>query len=269
MKKYASALLILCMLVISLLSCSQASGAPIPTLDRIINAGKIRVGISLSAPPIGFRDDTGTPRGYDADWANKMAEILGVDVEFVDVDGDTRISALVSGRVDVVFANMTGNLQRAKTINFSIPYLKCGIKMITRPDVPYHNIEELNDPKVRIVVGRGTTGEDLALAHAPNAEIIYVPNWTDMILQLRQGKADVGFEDNTNVDYTAKESGGELVARDRMYSSDPICIGLPKGDPDFVRWVDMFVSWQITQGWQAETYEKWWGESPGEMKSVW
>ena len=269
MKKQASVLLILCMLAVALLCCGQASGASVPTLDRIIDSGKLRVGVALSGPPIGFRDDTGNPMGYDVDWANRMAEILDVKVEFVDVDGDTRISALVSGRVDVVFANMTGNLQRAKTIDFSIPYLKCGIKMLTRADVPYNDIEDLNDPKVKIVVGRGTTGEDLALAHAPKAEIIYVPNFTDQILQLKQGKADVAFEDNTIVDYAAKESGGALVARDRMYSSDPICVGLPKGDIEFVRWVDMFVSWQITQGWQAATYEKWWGVPPGEMKSLW
>ena len=94
-------------------------------------------------------------------------------------------------------------------------------------------------------------------------------SFTDQLLQLRQGKADVTFEDNTIVDYAAKESRGALEAKDRLYTSDPICIGLPKGDIEFVRWVDMFVSWQITQGWQAETYEKWWGVPPGEMKSIW
>lgn len=248
---------------------TETTGSGSPTMDRILESGKIRIGLSLNGPPIGFRDDKGQPQGYDVDWANKMAEILGVELEVVDVDGETRIPALTSGRVDVIFANITGNLERAKTIDFSIPYLKCGIKMITPADSPYKTVEDLNKPDVKVVVGRGTTGEELVLKYAPQAEIIFVPNFTDQILQLEQGKADAAFEDNTIVDYAAKNSGGKLVAQEKRYTSDPICVGMPKGDLEFVRWVDMFVSWQITQGFQAETYEKWWGVAPGEMTAIW
>ena len=141
--------------------------------------------------------------------------------------------------------------------------------MISRAGLPYRTIDDLNNPNVRVVVGRGTTGEDLVLARAPRAQITYVPNFTDSILMLTTDKADVSFEDNTIVDYAAKESGGLLVAHEGLYSSDPICIGLPKGDMEYVRWVDMFVSWMITQGWQAEIYEKWWGEPPAELKTLW
>jgi len=247
----------------------DASSSGSATLDRIIAAGKIRIGLSLNGAPIGFRDDTGTPMGYDVDWATKMAEILGVKLEVVDVDGETRIPALTSGRVDVIFANITGNLERAKTIDFSIPYLKSGIKMITPADSTYKTIADLNDPSIKVVVGRGTTGEDLVLKGAPKATLIYVPNFTDQILQLQQGKADAAFEDSTIVDYAAKNSAGKLVAQEKQYTSDPICVGMPKGDLEFVRWVDMFVSWQITQGFQADTYQKWWGVAPSEMKSLW
>jgi len=274
MKKFLAVFLAVCMLAVLLAGCAPRGGAQggetrISSIDRIKESGKLRVGVSLGGPPIAFRDDMGQPRGYDIDWALKMAEILDVQVEWVEVDGDTRITSLMSGRTDVVFNNITGNLTRAQRIDFSIPYLKCGIKMITRAGLPYRTIDDLNDPKVKVVVGRGTTGEDLVLARAPRADITYVPNFTDSILQLTTGKADVSFEDNTIVDYAAKESGGLLVAQEGLYSSDPICIGLPKGDLEFVRWVDMFVSWMITQGWQAEIYEKWWGEPPAELKSLW
>ena len=272
--KKSIGLLVLCVLIVLMAACgpsrgSQGSDAKISTLDRIKESGKLRVGTSLGGPPIAFRDDSGKPRGYDVDWAEKMAELLGVEVEWVEVDGDTRITSLIAGRVDVVFNNITGNLARAQRINFSIPYLQCGIKMLVRAGLPYKKIEDLNDPRVKVVVGRGTTGEELVLAYAPKAQIVNVPNFTDSVLQLQTGKADASFEDNTIVDYAAKQSGGVLVAPEGLYSSDPICIGLPKGDLEYVRWVDMFVSWMITQGWQAEIYEKWWGEPPAPLKSLW
>lgn len=280
MKKLLSLFLVLMLILaagMSMVSCGASSGGEKAassssgggTMERILESGVLRAGIALNGPPIGFRDDKGVPCGYDVDFANKMAETLGVKLEIIDVDGETRIPAITSGRVDVIFANITGNLERAKTISFSIPYLKAGIKMLTPAGSPYKTVEDLNKPGVRVVVGRGTTGEDLALKYAPNAEIIYVPNFTDQVLQLQQGKADAAFEDSTLVDYAASQSNGTLEAQEKRYTSDPICIGFAKGDPDFARWVDMFVSWQITQGFQAETYKKWWGVEPGDMTAIW
>ncbi len=240
------------------------------TLQRIIDSGVLRAGVALNGPPIGGRDDKGQPYGYDVDFAQKMADTLGVKLEITDVDGETRIPALTSGRVDIVFANITGNLQRAKTIDFSIPYLKCGIKMMVRSGAPYQVLEDLNKSGVKIAVGRGTTGEDLATKFASKAEIVYVQNFTDQTLLLKQEKVDAIFEDSTLLDFTAAQSKGELIARPKMYTSDPICIGMPKGDLEFVRWVDMFVSWMISSGWQKETYNKWWGQDPSsDLAALW
>lgn len=251
-------------------TAAPAGGTAGPsTLERIQNAGVIRVGISLNGPPIGGRDDKGEPYGYDVDFAQKLADTLGVKMELIDVDGSTRIPALTSGRVDIVFANITGNLERAKSVDFSIPYLRCGIKMMVRAGSPYQNIEDLNRSDIKIGVARGSTGEDLAIKFAPNAELVYVTDFTDQVLLLRQSKVDATFEDNTLIDFTAGQSEGSFVALPRLYTSDPICIGLPKGDIEFVRWVDMFVSWMISSGWQAETYEKWWGMPPAPLVSIW
>ena len=239
-------------------------------LQGIIDSGVLRAGIALNGPPIGGRDDKGQPYGYDVDFARKMADTLGVKLEITDVDGETRIPALTSGRVDIVFANMTGNLERAKSINFSTPYLRAGIKMLVKNGSPYASVEDLNKPGIKIAVARGTTGEELALSYAPAAELVYVANFTDQTLLLKQGKVDATFEDSTLIDFTAGQSNGDLTAPPKLYTSDPICIGMPKGDMEFVRWVDMFVSWMISSGWQKETYLKWWGTEPtAELVALW
>lgn len=234
-----------------------------------MDRGVLRAGIALNGPPIGGRDDKGQPYGYDVDFAQKFADTLGVKLEITDVDGETRIPALTSGRVDIVFANMTGNLERAKSINFSIPYLRCGIKMMVRKGSTFQTVEDLNKPGIKIAVARGTTGEDLALKYAPQAELVYVTNFTDQTLLMKQGKVDATFEDSTLIDFTAGQSKGELVALPKLYTSDPICIGLPKGDMEYVRYVDMFVSWMISSGFQRETYMKWWGTEPTEYLAIW
>lgn len=268
-------------LLVALVSCgrnqasaSEQGGAQTSSttnmLQDIIDSGVLKAGIALNGPPIGGRDDKGQPYGYDVDFAKKMADTLGVKLEITEVDGETRIPALTSGRVDIVFANMTGNLERAKSINFSTPYLRVGIKMMVKNGSPYASVEDLNKPGIKIAVARGTTGEELALTYAPAAELVYVANFTDQILLLKQGKVDATFEDSTLIDFTAGQSNGELTAPPKLYTSDPICIGMPKGDMEFVRWVDMFVSWMISSGWQMETYLKWWGTEPtAELVALW
>jgi polar amino acid transport system substrate-binding protein len=231
--------------------------------------GKLIAGIALGGIPMGFYDDAGNPSGYDTDWAKQMADALGVELEVVEVDGETRIAALTSGRIDVAFANMTGNLTRAQVVGMSIPYLRVGIKMLTRRDSNLKSIDDLNNPNITVAVGRGTTGEELVMTRAPQAKLSYVNSFTDEVLQLEQGKCDAAFEDSILIDYAAKNSGGSLVAPPDLYSSDPICVGVPLGDPHFLYWVNEFVSWNITQGFQQATYEKWWGEPPAELAAIW
>ena len=240
-----------------------------PTLDKILADGKIVVGCSLSGMPIGGYDENGDPCGYDVDWAHRLAEVLGVELEIVDVNGDTRMPALVSGQIDVIIANITGNLTRAQTIDFSIPYLRCGIKMMTQTGSKYHTIQDLNTPEAKVGIGRGTTGEDLVLKNAPNATLTYVDAFTDLQVLLEQGRVDAIFEDSTLIDYAAGKSEGKLEAQDGLYTSDPICLGARKGDIEFVRYLDMFVSWQISSGWQRDTYHKWWGVDPSGMTFIW
>lgn len=264
MKKLA--LILVLVLALGLFSTALAEES---TIDRILQQGYITVGVSLGGMPIGGYDENGDPCGYDWDFANKLAETLGVELRYEDCNGDTRIPLLTSGQIDCFFANCTGNLTRAQTIDFSIPYLRCGIKMLTATGSQYKVIEDLDNPDAKVAVGRGTTGEELVLKFAPNANITYCDMFTDQQLLLEQGRVDAVFEDSTLVDYAAGNSDGKLEAQDKLYTSDPICIGARKGDIEWVRFLDMFVSWQISSGWQSETYYKWWGTEPSGMQYLW
>ena len=130
-------------------------------------------------------------------------------------------------------------------------------------------VSDLNDPKYTVAVGTGSTGEQLVLEMAPNCNITYVTSFADQCLAIQEGKADAIFEDGTSIDYMAGQSD-YMTAEAMVYTSDPICIGFAKGDADFARYLDMFVSNMITSGWQAETYYKWFGsEYTGTLHTLW
>lgn len=277
MKKLAALALGAVLLTTSLAGCGSKPGSDASAggaaagskLNDIIEKGKIVIGVNPPGEPICFYDNAGNLIGYDIDWANKLAETLGVEVEFVETTGEARLSAVTSGRVDLIFANITGSLERAKSINFSIPYLRTGIKMLTAKGSAYKTIAELNTPDARVALAPGTTMEALVLDMAPNATLVYVDSYPDQLLNLKEGKCDAILEDGTSIDYAAGQNTS-LEAQPTVYTSDPICVGYAKGDADFARFIDMFVSQMISNGFQAETYQKWFGsEYTGTLTTIW
>jgi polar amino acid transport system substrate-binding protein len=247
------------------LSVSASAGK----MEDIRKAGVVRIGVSLGGEPVGFRDDQNNPVGYDVDVATLLAEKLGVKVEFTDVSGDARISMLVSGQLDIVVANTSVTLERAKSVDFSIPYNRAGLRIIVQKDSGITALEGLKGKK--IVVGRGTTGETFIKKAAPEAELVYTDTFApDGVLLLQQKRVDAAIEDSSLLDFLATKNPN-LVTLPGLYSNDPIGIAVAKGDPEFVRWLDMFVSEYIQSGAYAANYKKWWGENanPPELKPIW
>ena len=236
-------------------------------LQRIIAAGAIKVGVCLSAEPAGFRDGEGRPRGYDVDVATQLAAALDVNLELVEVTGPTRMPQLLSGMIDVIACNITATTERARVIDFSFPYLRTGIKLLIQRNSGIRGFDDIGNR--RLVVGRGTTGETMAGLRAPDAQLTYVENPGQAILLMRQGQADAYIEDSLTVDYIAAAYPDQLEVLPEIYSSDAICFGIRKGNPDFLRWLDLFASTYVSSGSYDATYAKWWGEAPPVLTPIW
>ena len=78
----------------------------------------IRIGLSLFVP-WSMRDKNGDLIGFELDVGRKLAEDMGVEVEFVPTSWDGIIPALVSGNFDVIISGMSVTAQRNLTINFT------------------------------------------------------------------------------------------------------------------------------------------------------
>jgi len=68
--------------------------------------GTLVVGITDFAP-MDYKDDNGEWIGFDADMAKIVAEKLGVECQFVEIDWDNKIMEIDSKNIDVVWNGMT------------------------------------------------------------------------------------------------------------------------------------------------------------------
>ena len=91
--------------------------------QAIIDRGVLRVGVKNAVPGFGLQDTlTGEYSGMEIDIATKLAEYLGVEVEFTTVTAATRTELLDSGDIDCVLATFTITDERKESWDFSTPY---------------------------------------------------------------------------------------------------------------------------------------------------
>ena len=89
-----AAILILCGTA-SFASCTSNDDNPSavqPTIERITERGKLLVGTTGDYRPLSYREDDGNYWGFGIEMAQKIAERIGVGIEFVQTSWPTSTS---------------------------------------------------------------------------------------------------------------------------------------------------------------------------------
>lgn len=143
-------------LTIALLGCLTAgfmNAAQADKLDDIIDSGKLRCAVTLDFPPMGMRDDANNPVGFDVDYCNDLAKVLGVTAEIVETPFPDRIPALVSNRADIIVASTSDTLERAKTVAMTIPYFVFSVQVMTHEGTNINKFEDLKGHTLAATTG--------------------------------------------------------------------------------------------------------------------
>ena len=228
-------------------------------IEDIKNRGFIKIGVALGGEPVGFWDEKNNPIGYDVDFANRLADALGVELRMINVHGDARISMLVSEQLDVVVGNLTVTEDRAKIIDFSNAYFRTGLRIAVQANSGIKSLQDLAGKKV--VVGRGTSGVVFLEEMVPDAELVYTDKFApDGLLLMRQRRVDAGIEDGSFIEYMISKLG-KMELLPESYESGDIAVGIKKGQPDLVNWINGVIASYVSSGDYEKSYKKWWGDN--------
>ena len=129
---------------------------------------------------------------------------------------------------------------------------------------PFHSLEELNNPQVRIGVLIATWQENYAREHFPEARIIPLTNTTDLISLLRNQDCDVVFIARPVCLYILEESP-DLSFLCEKAASTSVSAGFSLADnllrPEFNNFLKEF----IQDGTQARMVDRWLERTDGTM----
>ena len=126
-------------------------------LETIKDRGKLIVGTNVPWEPFEFYNITsGQYEGFDMDVIRKVAQSIGVDVEFKSMEFDSLIGAVQSGQIDVAISSITIRPDRAESVDFSTPYYVADQAVLVHDDSTIANMDDLNGTKISAQLG--TTG---------------------------------------------------------------------------------------------------------------
>jgi polar amino acid transport system substrate-binding protein len=234
-------------------------------LDDIIASGVLRCAIVLDFPPMGSRDASNNPIGFDVDTCNDLAAALGVTPEYVETPFPDRIPALVSGRADVGVASTSDTLERAKTIGFSIPYFAFEMVVLTKDGLGIESYESLKGKKTGSVSG---TYEAIALEKDvtawadPAGSFQAYQTQADVFLALAQGQIEATVVTSTVAGATIASGNfdGFMMGGKAPYEIDYVSLIGLRGEYGLINYLNLFVNHQIRNGRYEELYKKWVGE---------
>lgn len=247
MKKLFKVLLLMT-LVLSLSACGAKE------------SDKITIGIDDTYPPMEFRDDNDDLVGFDIDFANALAEEMGVEIEFLPTAWDGIFSALKSERYDMIISSVSITPDRLKEFEFSTPYLSNGQVIVVAEGSDM--VESVADLEGMVVgVQLGTTADNAAAKQM--AETPFELKQYDDIVQtfsdMKAGRVNAVVVDYAVAIEFVTNNPGEYQITTAQLTNEPIGVCIKQGNTDLKAQVDKAIAALQEEGTLVPISEKWLG----------
>ena len=136
------------------------------------DGGTLKIGMECGYEPYNWTQKTNTngalpiknvsgkyANGYDVQVAALVAEALNMKIEIYMYEWDSLIPAVTSGTIDLIIAGMSPTEDRKEVIDFTTPYYRSNLVIVTREDSTIANattLAEIDKQGVRIAAQPGT-----------------------------------------------------------------------------------------------------------------
>lgn len=258
-------------------------------LDRLRGGGPIRVGYRTDAQPFSFNNESGVAAGYSVELCRRVVEAVRGEtgardlvVDWVPLGAGERFEALAQKRIDVLCGAETVTLSRRAEASFSIPIFPGGVGALVRADAPARLREALagrgqarpvwRAQATQAVQSRflsavqGTTAERWLVDRIGELQIIASvsrqPGYDAAVQALVDRRTDVLFGERAILFDAARRHRvpGDLVVIDRLFTYEPLALGLPRGDDSLRLVVDRTLSRLAASGELGRLYTTWFAE---------
>lgn len=215
-------LVIIVMLTTVLTACGQketgesATNAPQGGAGKAEEQAKLTVGTSADFAPYEFHktvDGKDTIVGFDIEIAKEVAKDADAELVIEDMDFDSLLMALDTGKLDFVISGMNPTPERRESVDFSDIYYLGEHSVLVNKDAvdQYKSVDDLKGKKIG--VQKGSIQEEIGQG-IENAELTSLAKLPELVMELKTGRVDAVIVDKPVADQYAAKQDDIAVAAD-------------------------------------------------------
>lgn len=239
--------------------------------SKVMKSGVITA-CYLEYPPALIKDpNTGKLSGIFYDTLNKVASNMGLKVDWtVQVGWGDMVTAVNSGKCDIVGSPAWSNSTRGKSTEFSTPLYYSAINAYVKTNDNRFdgNPYIANDPKYTVVDEDGETSQLVVQKQFPNSKVVTIPQTDDvseMLLNVVTNKADMAFVEPSIANLFLKTHPGALK---NVSVTKPVAVYgnvylFAKGQFEFVSSVNNAINELLGNGYVDQSIDQYGKDYPG------
>jgi His/Glu/Gln/Arg/opine family amino acid ABC transporter permease subunit len=221
----------------------------------------LRIALTGKYPPFSYYDNDGNLTGFDVDVSKEIGKYLNRDVKIIAAEWDGILAGLLAEKYDAIIGSMAITPERAKAVNFSIPYYQSGAQLFIHRDNPskIYSINECNGKKIAAVLGE--TYQRYLDEKYPNVDVVTLKSSVE-IFELLQVKRIEGFVSDRLVgSWQIKSADRPFVPVGPMLYSEDIAIPVRKQDKELLEQIDNALMQMRSDGTMKKIHDKYFGLS--------
>ena len=206
-------------------AAEPAASAAEPAADGALTTvtdGKLTMATNAYFPPYEYYDGDAIV-GIDADIAQAIADKLGLELVIEDMEFDSIITAVSTGKADFGLAGMTVTEERLQNINFSDSYATGVQSVIVKEDSDIVSLDDLAGKMIGVQLA--TTGDIYASDEFGSDFVEQYNKGNDAVMALVSGKIDAVIIDNEPAkSYVAANEGLKILDTEYAVEDYAACI---------------------------------------------
>lgn len=247
-------LLIVLALVLTL-TCLAGCGGKGTTLKDVQDAGELVVATSPDFPPFENLEADGSVVGIEVDIMQIICDELGVEMKLEQMDFDSVLPGVQTGKYDVGMSGITVTEKRQKNALFTVPYCLAAQAIVVTADSPITCKADLEGKNVSVQTG--TTAESFCMEQGYEVNS-YSAN-SDAEMALTTGKVDAWVIDDLTAaemvaSYNADNGEGALVILPEPMTTEPYAFGFMLGSDELVEKINGILEGLIADGTVAKIF---------------
>ena len=228
-------------------------------LKKVKERGTLIVGLEGTYPPFSFQGEDGKLTGFEVEFADALAQHMGVKAKLQPTKWDGMLASLESKRIDVVINQVTISPERQKKYDFSTPYTVSGIQALVKKgaESSITKPEDLKGKKVG--VGLGTNYEQWLRANVPGVDVRTYDDDPTKYQDLRVGRINAILVDRLAALDLVKKTGDTLAVAGAPFSRQESGVAIRKDNPELLAAINTAIAEMQKDGSLAKISEKWFG----------